>query len=100
MNAGNARELPASEPTSPAKRQFIQNVPDEIVPNVESRTASASLAIENVLRLWFIDSVYKKSIRSIIYGMGECVKDLPGQTISVLSRDGQLEGVIERLSIG
>src|SRR4029077_207065 len=85
VNAANPRELPSAEPPSASKGQFIHNVPDEIVPNVESRTTSASLAIENILRLWFIDSFYQKSVRSIIHRMTQRIKDLPGKIISVLS---------------
>ena len=36
MNAGNSRELPAAEAASASKRQLIDNVRDEIVPDVES----------------------------------------------------------------
>jgi len=36
VNAGNSRELPATEATSASKRQIINDVSDEIVPDVES----------------------------------------------------------------
>ena len=68
VNAGNAGELPSAEPTSAPKRQLIHKVPDEIVPNVKSRTSSTSLAIENVLRRRrFINSFYEKTVRGVIY---------------------------------
>jgi hypothetical protein len=70
MNAGNSGDLPPAEAATVSKRQLINNVRNEIVPDVESRPASASLAIEDVLRRGrVIRGFYGKGGRSIVYGM-------------------------------
>ena len=81
MNAGNGRDLPATE-APPWKRQLIKSVGDEIMPDIKAGPAAASLAIENVLRCErLIYGFYVEIGRGIIYGMGKRVERTPGKAI-------------------
>ena len=43
MSTGNSGDLPATEDFSAPRRQLINNIRDQIVPDIECRPASASL---------------------------------------------------------
>src|SRR6266478_6145107 len=84
-----------------AKREFVNQVSDKIVPDIEAGAPSASLTIEDVLRpRRFIYSFYEKAIRSVIDGMGQRVERLPRKVLTGMVRDGHLEGIVERLCVG
>ena len=99
MNAGNARDLPATQET-PSSRQIVNDIRHEIVPNVKIRRASASLAIENVLRYGRIIHRFHVEIhRGIIHGMGQRIRHLPEKIMSIAFRNGDLKGIVEGLPV-
>src|SRR5258708_35010790 len=101
VNAGDTGNLQAAEPTPVSKREFVNHVSDKIVPDIEAGAPSASLTIEDVLRpRRFIYGFYEKAIRSVIDGVGQRVERLPRKVLTGMVRDGQLEGIVERLCVG